>query len=137
MFTTEELSHLTSLKICRFLVTKKVYGREDAGVDDNPTEGRSTTLHYSKKAIPYFTPNKLMKWTIIGVGGARGNPTKSQEVTKHEFFQALILIGRNENLIGQLRCLAMIKFQLHLICRNDDTVHVTNKDTLKRSPQFP
>ena len=30
----------------------------------------------------------------------------------------------------------MIKFQFHLICKNDDTAHVT-KDTLERSSQFP
>ena len=57
-------------------------------------------------------------------------------LTKNEFFQALALIGKNGTLINQLRCLAMLKFQFHLICRNDDTAHVT-KDTLKRSfPQF-
>ena len=159
IFTPEELSHLTPDHIYRFFA-KKVYGREDPGVDDNPTEGRSTTLCYYKKAISFFMPNKLSKWTVIA-GVASGNPTKSQEIndliaavirketrgigvvpsmdrplTKNEFHQALALIARNGNLIGRLRCLAMIKFQFHLICRNDDTAHVT-KDTLKRSPQFP
>ena len=125
MFTVEDLSHLTSLQIYRFLA-KKVYGRDDPGVDNNPTERESTNLHYYKEAISYFMPNKLMKWAIAGGVASSGNPTKSQEInnlidavikketrgigvgpstdrslTKNEFFQVLILlIGRNGNLIG-------------------------------------
>ena len=57
-------------------------------------------------------------------------------LTKHEFFQTLSLIAKNGALIDRLRFLAMIKFQFHLISRNDDTAHVT-KDSLKWSPQFP
>ena len=57
-------------------------------------------------------------------------------LTKNKILQALKLIARNGSFIDLLRCLAMIQFQFHLICRNDDTAHVT-KDTLKRYLQFP
>ena len=72
VFTNKELSSLTTLYIHRFL-TEKLYGREDPGVDDNPTEGRSTTPHYYKKTISYFMLSKLMKWTVVA-GIVSGNP---------------------------------------------------------------
>ena len=57
-------------------------------------------------------------------------------LTKNEFSHAINLIEMNGILMVRLRFLAMIKFQFHLVCGNDDTVHVT-KDILKISQQFP
>jgi len=78
IFSAEELSILTPWHIYTFFA-KKAYGREDPGVEDNPTEGRSSTLQYYKKAISFFMPNKAGNWTILS-GVTTGNPTRSQEV---------------------------------------------------------
>ena len=58
-------------------------------------------------------------------------------LSKNEYIQALDLMGGNGGtVLNRLKFLAMIKFQLHLICRNDDIAHVS-KDCIQRSPQFP
>ena len=42
-------------------------------------------------------------------------------LSKNEYIQALDLMGGNGGtVLNRLKFLAMIKFQLHLICRNDD-----------------
>ena len=137
-----------------------MYGRDDPGVDNNPTEGRVSSLVYYKKALSYFMLSKLLKWTVIA-GSASDNPSKSQEVndligvvikkekrgicvkpsvgrllTKSEFFWTLNLMEGHETLINRLSFLAMIKFQFHIIGRNDDTAHIT-KDNLACSVEFP
>ena len=160
MFTREELSFITPEHIYRWF-SLHAYGMENPSVEDNPTEGRGTTLMYYKKALSYFMPNKLQRWTIIG-GVASGNPTKSVEVnnllnaikkketrgvgkkssadralTKPEFEQVVELMDSNHGtVINRKRYLCMMKFQFHLIGHNDDTAHVY-KNTIKRSPQFP
>ena len=42
--------------------------------DDNPTEGRSSSIEYSKKEISFFMPNRLAHWYVRTKSG---NPTKS------------------------------------------------------------
>ena len=102
----------------------------------------------------------MQKWTVVaGVGS--GNPTKSQLVndliaavikketrglgqassmdrplTKDEFLQTLELMSNHGSITNRLRFLAMLKFQFHLIGRNDDMAHV-GKDSLKDQLNFP
>jgi hypothetical protein len=69
-FTVEELVTITPEHIYRWMC-KRVYDKEDPSADDNPTNCRSSSLQYWKKAISYFMPNTAT-WTIDGTG----NPTK-------------------------------------------------------------
>jgi len=57
----------------------KAYGTPDPLPDDNPLNGRSSSLEYSyKKALShFFMPNNLMQWNELA---SVGNPTKSTAV---------------------------------------------------------
>ena len=56
----------------------KAYGTPDPLPDDNPLNGRSSSLEYSyKKALSHFMPNNLMQWNELA---SVGNPTKSTAV---------------------------------------------------------
>ncbi len=54
--TQEELLALTPDHIYAYLANK-AYGTPNPGIDARPTEGRSSTLEYGKKALSYFMPN--------------------------------------------------------------------------------
>jgi hypothetical protein len=154
-FTVEELTTITPEHIYRWMC-KRVYDKEDPSAEDNPIHARSTTIAYWKKAISYFMPNTAT-WTIDGTG----NPTKSKQINglikavkkkeirgtgkppqadrslnHDEFVQAVDLMGSDGSTIDGRRYQAMIKFQLHLIGRSDDTAHV-KKSVLEQSTQFP
>eukprot|EP00957_Ditylum_brightwellii_P056233 4262986-Ditylum_brightwellii.AAC.1 len=60
-FSSEELEHLKLHKIYRWMAWE-VYGTDDPSPHDNPTEGRSTSLKYCKKAISFYMPNCRMQW---------------------------------------------------------------------------
>ena len=49
-FTPQALGNVTPVEIVRWMCLK-VYGNPDPGVDDNPTEGRSSLLEFYKKAL--------------------------------------------------------------------------------------
>ena len=53
------------------------FGTPHPSPQQNPTEGRSTSLEFIKKALSYFHPKKLLQWNP---GTMDGNPTKSAEV---------------------------------------------------------
>jgi hypothetical protein len=74
----DELAPLTPDDIARWLC-QKAYGtpEPEPDPDANPTQARSSSLHYWKKAISYYMPNHLMQW--IAVSG-QGNPTRYIEV---------------------------------------------------------
>jgi hypothetical protein len=55
----------------------KAHGTPEPGPDDNPTEARSSSLEFWKKAISSFMLNRLMAWNVLN---DVGNPTKSIEV---------------------------------------------------------
>jgi hypothetical protein len=55
-FSQRELAAITPNDLVRWM-QKKVYGTEELGPDDNPTEGHSNSLLYWKKAISFFMPN--------------------------------------------------------------------------------
>ena len=52
----------------------KVFGMTDPDKDSTPKLGRSSSLLYYKKAISFFTQNKLFRWNVTFNSG---NPTKS------------------------------------------------------------
>ena len=72
-FRNEELFQLTPLHVSHYFA-KLAYGTIAPGAEDFPTECRSSTLNFAKKAISYYMPNKLMHWNEQG---QTGNPTKS------------------------------------------------------------
>ena len=55
----------------------KVYGKADPDVNDMPTQGRLSSLEFTKKAISQFMPDKLQSWLIRRQDG---NPTQSVAV---------------------------------------------------------
>ena len=54
-----------------------MYGKPNPKEEDNPTEGRSASIEFAKKAILYFMPNRLAHWDVRT---GSGNPKKSVKV---------------------------------------------------------
>jgi hypothetical protein len=76
VFSQDELVALTPSDIKRWMCVKAC-GMPEPGPDDHPTECRSSSIEFWKKAISSFMPNGLMQWNVIS---NVGNPTKSIEV---------------------------------------------------------
>ena len=157
-FSTEELFQLKDNHIYRFMA-HKVYGKPDPDESDRPTEGRSASIEFAKKAISYFMPNKLMKWDMAT---NTGNPTKSvvvnelikrvkkQEVRKQgkpsravramelSEFNAFIRGCRETDSghIGHRVGVAYFLFQFHMIARLDDVMNFKIGD-LMSNIEFP
>lgn len=136
----------------------KAFGTENPGDDDAPVRCRSSSLHFYKKAISFYIPNKHKLWDVETL---RGNATKSpqvnavikrvkkaevraegvapqarRELTQAEFRLIIRIAEKNISTNSlKLRLPTMAKFQLHLIARIDDTAHVRFAD-LKSHPQF-
>lgn len=140
-FTQERLQQITPEQIVAWF-NHKVYGTPTPTVDDNPTLGRSNSLHYWKKALSYFIPNKHTQWNEIS---KVGNPTKSldvnemikrvrqKEVRKQgkksfarrplretEFREILTRLRQSDDIIVKYGIPALLVFQFHLIGRIDD-----------------
>ena len=77
-FTKEEFSRVTPEHILRW-IRLKVYRTPYPTFDQNPSDGRPSSLAYAKNEISNFMPNQLMVWNEISVPSAR-NPTKSTAV---------------------------------------------------------
>jgi hypothetical protein len=73
-FIQDELAPLTLDDVARRMCQK---ARGTPEPDANPTQARSSSLHYWKKATSYYMPNHLMPWNAIS---GQGNPTRSIEV---------------------------------------------------------
>lgn len=136
----------------------KAFGNAVIDDDDVPNMCRSSTLYFYKKSISAFIPNKHIKWNVITQSG---NPTTSptvnaliKRVRKHEVraegvpsqarrallpdeFRLLLRIAQRNHAVFalNLRLPTMAKFQVHLIARIDDTVHV-KLDDIHIHPQF-
>jgi hypothetical protein len=74
----EELFTLTPEDIYAFLATKG-YGVTNPSPTAHPTNGRSASLEFSKKAISYFMPNRLIVWNQRT---REGNLTRSNIVNE-------------------------------------------------------
>ena len=57
----------------------RAYGVREPTEDDRPTQARSSTLMYTKKALSKFMPRKHQTWDYIR---AEGNPTRSEDVNQ-------------------------------------------------------
>jgi hypothetical protein len=77
-FSSATLSSVTPAEIVRWMCLT-VYGTPDPTPEDNPTEGRSSSLAFAKKALSYFMPNRLIHWNELA-NPPFGNPTKSSAV---------------------------------------------------------
>lgn len=136
----------------------KAFGKAVIDDDDVPLMCRSSTLYFYKKLISAFIPNKHIKWNVITQSG---NPTTSptvnaliKRVRKHEVcsegvpsqarrallpdeLRLLLRIAQRNSAVFalNLQLPTMAKFQVHLIARIDDTVHV-KLDDFHIHPQF-
>ena len=73
MFEQDELGSLTPEAVKKFLCTM-AYGTAEPGPDALPTNGRSSSVEFAKKAISYFMPNKNLGWNKCT---REGNPIRS------------------------------------------------------------
>jgi len=148
-YSDEELYTLRPEEIVQFFGII-AYGNEHPNLQtDNPTNGRSSTLEYAKKAISYYMPNRNMVWNDRT---KEGNPTKSdvlndfikvvkkKEVRKEgktsqakrpmditEYRQLIDKI-RNGDLSKKYALAAYFIFQFHMIARVDDVMHFSQED---------
>ena len=145
VFSSEELSSIIPQEIVAWMKLP-VFGCSDAGDDDFPSCGRSSTLAFHKKALSYFIPNKHLGWNRVSLSG---NPTRSPEVNnlikhvrRHEVrgegvslqvrraltlaeFHSLVGMAPNSETFNLQVCIpCILKFQVHLIARVDDAAQV-------------
>ena len=78
IFSNDELFQLTPEHIYGFLADK-VFGTSSPSEDCKPTYGRASSMEFTKKAISFYMPNRLMKWDVQN---RSRNPTKSVLVNK-------------------------------------------------------
>ena len=142
------------------------YGTENPRETDYPTQLRSNTLLYWKKAISHYMTMSNSAWDDFS---NRGNPTKSKEVNEciksvmksevrkqgvnsaarraleyKEFLNLLTIVRKNafdEDQTGQgqlkwIRLLSLLTLQWQLIGRMDDMMHL-NFSCLTPNIQFP
>ena len=72
-FSNKELFQLKPQHIYAFFANL-AYGTPSPSLDDTPTQTRSSTLEFAKKAISSFQPNRLLPWNEQS---GTGNPTRS------------------------------------------------------------
>ena len=144
-FTNNQLFSITPEQVVRFMCLK-VYGLQLPNFEtDIPTKGRSSSLEFSKKAISYFMPNKLLAWNKQTHSW---NPTKSllvnnlikrakkSEVRKQgkasntrrpmkmdEFVELICCLRGRRELTAKYTCAAYFIFQIHMIARLDDVMN--------------
>ena len=73
VFTRAQLLEIRPTDVKRFLCMK-AYGDPDPNIEGGarPTEGRSDSLYYVKKALSKYMPHRTANWI-----NGQGNPTKS------------------------------------------------------------
>ena len=110
-FPADVVAAITEEEVLRWL-NFKAFGVDNPGNDDLPTEGRSSTVAFHKKAISYFIANKHFKWNVET---KTGNPTMSPAISalvrlvkKHEV--------RGEGVPSEARC-ALTKDEFRLLIR--------------------
>ena len=75
-FTNEELFAIKPHHVYAHFANM-AYGVPSPSETDHPTQCRSSTLEFAKKAVSSFMPNRLLAWNAqVGTG----NPTRSVEV---------------------------------------------------------
>ena len=155
-FSQAHLGTIQPEQVVRWM-KNKVYGTPEPGPDDNPTEGRSSSLVFAKKALSFYMPNKLMSWNVMTIPPF-GNPTKSipvnelirlvkkKEVRKQgkpsqargafqdSEFETIMDTAENiQDEEARLFLSAILRFQYNMIARIDDSAKF-RCDNLKRNP---
>ena len=74
-FTKRYLGAITPPVIFRCMCLK-VYGNPDPDPNNNPTQDRSSSIAYAKKAMSYFIPNRLRHYNEL-TDPPVCNPTES------------------------------------------------------------
>jgi hypothetical protein len=116
-----------------------------------PTHYRSSNLEQNKKAISFYMPNKNYPWNVHS---GSGNPFKSVPVNdvvntvhkmecrkqgrppcakwdmkREEYCKTMRIIGcKSGNFEMQGKAPMMLKFQFHIISRNDDITNIETGD---------
>jgi hypothetical protein len=150
VFTREQLLEITPVDVKRYLCMK-AYNDPDPKIDNGarPTNGRSDSLYYAKKALSKYMPHRTANWI-----NGQGNPTKSALVNdmikqvkkfevrgegvpsnakrplkQSEFRKTLSLFRAPANDWNhRFRYPMMALWQYHLICRIDDVVNFKMAD---------
>ena len=149
VFTKAQLLEIRPMDIKRYLCMK-AYGDPDPNIvgGARPTEGRSDSLYYAKKAISRYMPHRLANWV-----NGQGNPTKSslvndmiKQVKKFEvrgegapsnakrplkqveFRKTITLFRACNDWVHQWRYPMMALWQYHLIGRIDDVCNFKVND---------
>ena len=135
------------------------YGTADPAPNAVPVNSRANTLCVMKKAISFFTPNRLMPWNAMADPPV-GNPTKSilvNDLIKRIKKDEVRLVGkasqaRRPMTTGEIRLILnlleqsgnydwvhrfsnMVRMQLSMIARGDD-VTMLSLHGLKHHPKF-
>jgi hypothetical protein len=149
MWEPDLLAAVTPQIIERWMNTM-VFGTADPGPDDMPTEGRSSTLEYSKKAVSFFMPNKLIGWNVMTNSGnptrsiivndliksvkklevrRQGKPSQAKRAsTTPEFRLSLRLWEGDGGFQSKYRWTTLKKLQFAIIGRVDDTCNLETRD---------
>ena len=154
-FSNSELFNLTPDHIYAYLPNKTL-GIIQPSDTDKPTQGRSNSIEYSKKAILYFMPNKLMKWDLQNNSGSSTKSVMVDELNKKIKKQKLEGKGREgkasvawhhmhltevievikrcrmmpHNHSGRHIGAAYFLFQFHMMARLDDVGNFKCEDTM-------
>ena len=135
----------------------KAFGTASPGDESQPTQARSSSLAFYKKAVSYYMPNSF-PWNELA---KQGNPTKSKLVnnimarvakaevrkegvqssarrplTIREYKKIVSLLQNHEDYLRKVKIATMMKFQFHLIARIDDTCNMFTEEIRARS-EFP
>ena len=77
-FDEARLLSITDKEVYSWLCMK-AYGKADVTSEDNPIGARSNSIHFLKKAVSFFMPNKNTQWCVRN---KCGNPTRSTLVNE-------------------------------------------------------
>jgi hypothetical protein len=155
-FVQDELAPLTPDNVRRWMC-EQAYGTTEPAPDANPTNARSSSLMYWKKAISFFMPNRLMAWNAIT---GHGNLTRSIEVnelikkvkkkevrkqgadsqarraiTHAEFKRTQSILMAKPDIIRRYGIPSLFAFQYNLIARIDDSTQF-KMENLTANPDF-
>jgi hypothetical protein len=134
-----------------------VYGVAELTPEMRPTQGRSNTILFAKKAISYFMPSNLETWSIRSKSGnptcsvlvnnlvksikkmevrRQGAPSQARRALLAAEYELIIRILRNStDPTHKYLCPAFHMFQFNLIARVDDTAHL-KKENIRTHPEF-
>ena len=156
-FDEARLLRITDKEVYSWLCMK-AYGKADATSEDNPIGARSNSIHFSKKAVSFFMPNKNTQWCVRNKCGnptrstlvnelikmmkkkevrKQGKPSQARRACEIDEFRQLVKGLQNsnkKNLRYVVSCMA--KFQFSCIARLDDTARL-EKQNLTANTQFP